>query len=79
MCQQARLQTKYVVFITFFMIEIQLCLPGPEACEKMEPLLNEAKSAGDRLMKDLLKVTSKVDKNDTKMQNQLNLVLKMCT
>lgn len=47
--------------------------PGSEIFEKMKEVLIDAKAAGERLLKDLLKISCKLEKNDEKSHTQVFL------
>ncbi len=46
---------------------------GNEFFEKMKEVLLDARAAGERLIKDLLKISGKLDQNDTKSQSEVLL------
>ena len=43
----------------------------------MKEVLIDARAAGERLIKDLLKISAKLDKNDVKTQSEVYLVLNL--
>ena len=48
---------------------------GTEVFDKMKEVLIDAKAAGERLLKDLLKISGKLDRNDDKSHSEVFLAL----